>query len=213
MLERRREPQSRPDSPSTHLCPGGSVNSPSPGAPFHPGVVARAAPVWRRFNPSSSSTPRNPKPEPPGAERGSNERDSWSRTDGRREGSVGRRGAWQSGGAERRWWTQESPICGTCAPLPSVSWLWVSEIHVCPGSSPSSLPPAAFPISHWNLPPPKESLFPSNASVSWIFGYAVGFTARARAGTRTHTYQRARTRTHIQRHEGSAGGLGGWKGV
>lgn len=75
---------------------------------------------------------------------------------------------------------------------------------MCPGSSPSSLPPAAFPISHWNLPPPKKSLFPNNASVSWIFGYAVGFTARARAGT--HTYQRARTCTHIQRHEGSAGG-------
>lgn len=32
----------------THLCPGGSVNSPSPVAPFPPGVVARAAPVWRR---------------------------------------------------------------------------------------------------------------------------------------------------------------------
>lgn len=32
---------------STHLCPGGSVNSPSPVAPFPPGVVVRAAPVLR----------------------------------------------------------------------------------------------------------------------------------------------------------------------
>lgn len=105
MLERRREPQSRPDSPSTHLCPGGSVNSPSPGAPFHPGVVARAAPVWRRFNPSSSSTPRNPKPEPPGAERGSDERDSWSRTAGRKrgqKGSVAERGERSGDGGRRK---------------------------------------------------------------------------------------------------------------
>lgn len=36
-----------PDSLSTHLCPGGSANSPSPVAPFPPGVVVCAAPVLR----------------------------------------------------------------------------------------------------------------------------------------------------------------------
>lgn len=36
-----------PDSLSTHLYPGGSVNSPSPVAPFPPGVVLRVAPVLR----------------------------------------------------------------------------------------------------------------------------------------------------------------------
>lgn len=40
-----------PDSLSTYLCPGGSVNSPSPVAPFHPGAVLRVAPVLRRSVP------------------------------------------------------------------------------------------------------------------------------------------------------------------
>lgn len=58
---------SRP-SLHTHLCPVGSVNSPSLCAPFPPGVVLRAAPVWlwtRSFNPSLTGrnrkkNPRNP---------------------------------------------------------------------------------------------------------------------------------------------------------
>lgn len=47
---------------STHLCPGGCVNSPSPVAPFPPGVVVRAAPVLRR---TKSVPPRHPLLSPP----------------------------------------------------------------------------------------------------------------------------------------------------
>lgn len=48
-------PRTTRPSLHTHLCPVGSVNSPSLCAPFPPGVVLRAAPVWlwtRSFNPS-----------------------------------------------------------------------------------------------------------------------------------------------------------------
>lgn len=68
---RRRESGSSWTSLNTHLCPGGSANSPSPVAPFPRGVVVRAAPALRLhgpsppthlfFNPSQASPESTPK--------------------------------------------------------------------------------------------------------------------------------------------------------
>lgn len=58
-----------PDSLRTHLCPGGSANSPSPVAPFPHDVVLRVAPVRRCTVPSSNPfaplVPRSPRRIPP----------------------------------------------------------------------------------------------------------------------------------------------------
>ena len=127
---------------NTHLCPGGSANSPSPVAPFPRGVVVRAAPALRLhgspptppfFNPSPASPESTPKIQNTSSlrkkkkEKRITERSGvrlfWEhrRTPG--EGvNMGRpieeKQGWRERGERRRGLLMvESPICGTCVPL------------------------------------------------------------------------------------------------
>ena len=127
---------------NTHLCPGGSANSPSPVAPFPRGVVVRAAPALRLHGSPPTppflihlrrlpSQPRKFKIPPHLEKRKKKKRITersgvrlfWEhrRTPG--EGvNMGRpieeKQGWRERGERRRGLLMvESPICGTCVPL------------------------------------------------------------------------------------------------
>ena len=128
---------------NTHLCPGGSANSPSPVAPFPRGVVVRAAPALRLhgppphtffFNPSQASpestpkiqnTPSLTKKKKKRFRERSGVRLFWEHRRTLGEGvKMGRPPEEEQGWRERieeerrrRLLMVESPICGTCVPL------------------------------------------------------------------------------------------------
>lgn len=145
---RRRESGSSWTSLNTHLCPGGSANSPSPVAPFPRGVVVRAAPALRLhgpsppthlfFNPSQASpestpkiqnTPSLTKKKKKRIRERSGVRLFWEHRRTLGEGvKMGRPTEEKQGWRERReeegrrgLLMVESPICGTCVPLPFCS--------------------------------------------------------------------------------------------
>lgn len=161
---------------STHLCPGGCVNSPSPVAPFPPGVVVRAAPVLRRtksvpplhpllsppplpffFNPSPTPAKSLSPPQTPKKKRFKQLPselvmrllwDHWWCWGGE-TGETWRGGAegWREGSGGML--MEESAACGTCAPLPffPISWaFWMSKRFTCV----LLVPP---PYSHLQLRP------------------------------------------------------------
>lgn len=126
-----------PDSLSTHLYPAGSVNWPSPDAPFLPGVVVRAAPVLRCTVPLIHLRRHPEIPNSPLLFRErSGERLFW---DHWRMGEWGWMGVSEETYREEQGWREkeerrgergllmvESPICGTFwqrVALLSISWL------------------------------------------------------------------------------------------
>lgn len=183
-----------------------------PGAPgIHRVPTPPSTPAWSRVllqcggvlirhhrahpeirNPNLPAQKGAPRRGIPGRGRAGGGKEAWG--DGERGGAARRRGAAMvDAGKSNLRHLCSSSFCFL---------LWMSEIHVCPGSSPSSLPPAAFPISHWNLPPPpKNAYFQATRPCR-------GFSGTQSASQHAHARIHTSTRTHAHTHTKARGPCG-----